>query len=148
MAGIHLTIDTRGLDQLQARIQGLAGMDTTTLMPRLGEYLQASTQDRFKTQTAPDGSPWDALAPRTLERKKHNRDKVLTARGFLRRGIRYQVLDKSTVQVGTDSVYAATHQYGRDEANIPARPFLGLSSTDRREITAIIRDWAAELGFK
>ena len=52
------------------------------------------------------------------------------------------------VQVGTDSVYAATHQYGRDEANIPARPFLGLSSTDRREITAIIRDWAAELGFK
>ncbi len=148
MAGIHLTLDTRGLDKLQARIHGLAGMDTTTLMPRLGEYLQASTQDRFKTQTAPDGSPWDALAPRTLERKKHNRDKVLTARGFLRRGIRYQVLDKSTVQVGTDSVYAATHQYGRDEANIPARPFLGLSSTDRREITAIIRDWAAELGFK
>ena len=73
---------------------------------------------------------------------------MLTERGFLRRGIRYQVLDKSTVQVGTDSVYAATHQYGRDEANIPARPFLGLSSTDRREITAIIRDWAAELGFK
>jgi phage virion morphogenesis protein len=148
MAGIHLTLDTRGLDKLQARIHGLAGMDTTTLMPRLGEYLQASTQDRFKTQTAPDGSPWDALAPRTLERKKHNRDKVLTARGFLRRGIRYQVLDKSTVQVGTDSVYAATHQYGRDEAHIPARPFLGLSSADRREITAIIRDWASELGFK
>jgi len=77
-----------------------------------------------------------------------NHIKVLTERGFLRRGIRYQVLDKSTVQVGTDSVYAATHQYGRDEANIPARPFLGLSSTDRREITAIIRDWASELGFK
>ena len=56
MAGIHLTIDTRGLDQLQARIQGLAGMDTTTLMPRLGEYLQSSTQERFATQTAPDGS--------------------------------------------------------------------------------------------
>ena len=148
MAGIHLTLDTRGLDKLQARIHGLAGMDTRTLMPRLGEYLQASTQERFATQTAPDGSAWDALAPRTLERKKHNRDKVLTARGFLRRGIRYQVLDKSTVQVGTDSVYAATHQYGRDEANIPARPFLGLSSADRREITAIIRDWASELGFK
>ena len=148
MAGIHLTIDTRGLDQLQARIQGLAGMDTTTLMPRLGEYLQASTKKRFRTETAPDDSAWAALAPRTLKRKKNNKGKVLTARGFLRRGIRYQVLDKSTVQVGTDSVYAATHQYGRDEANIPARPFLGLSSTDRREITAIIRDWAAELGFK
>lgn len=148
MAGIHLTLDTRGLDKLQARIHGLAGMDTTTLMPRLGEYLQASTKKRFRTETAPDDSAWAALAPRTLKRKKNNKGKVLTARGFLRRGIRYQVLDKSTVQVGTDSVYAATHQYGRDEANIPARPFLGLSSTDRREITAIIRDWAAELGFK
>ena len=148
MAGIHLTLDTRGLDKLQARIHGLAGMDTTTLMPRLGEYLQASTKKRFRTETAPDDSAWAALAPRTLKRKKNNKGKVLTARGFLRRGIRYQVLDKSTVQVGTDSVYAATHQYGRDEANIPARPFLGLSSTDRREITAIIRDWASELGFK
>lgn len=146
MAGIHLTIDTRGLDQLQARIQGLAGMDTTTLMPRLGEYLQSSTQERFATQTAPDGSAWDALAPRTLKRKKHNRDKVLTARGFLRRGIRYQVLDKSTVQVGTDSVYAATHQYGR--GGIPARPFLGLSATDRQEIAAVVADWAAALGYK
>ncbi len=148
MAGIHLTLDTRGLDKLQARIHGLAGMDTTTLMPRLGEYLQASTKKRFRTETAPDDSAWAALAPRTLKRKKNNKGKVLTARGFLRRGIRYQVLDKSTVQVGTDSVYAATHQYGRDEANIPARPFLGLSSADRREITAIIRDWASELGFK
>lgn len=53
MAGIHLTLDTRGLDQLQARIHGLAGMDTTTLMPRLGEYLQASTKKRFRTETAP-----------------------------------------------------------------------------------------------
>ena len=148
MAGIHLTLDTRGLDKLQARIHGLAGMDTTTLMPRLGEYLQACTKKRFRTETAPDDSAWAALAPRTLKRKKNNKGKVLTARGFLRRGIRYQVLDKSTVQVGTDSVYAATHQYGRDEANIPARPFLGLSSADRREITAIIRDWASELGFK
>ena len=148
MAGIHITLDTRGLDKLQARIHGLAGMDTTTLMPRLGEYLQASTKKRFRTETAPDDSAWAALAPRTLKRKKNNKGKVLTARGFLRRGIRYQVLDKSTVQVGTDSVYAATHQYGRDEANIPARPFLGLSSADRREITAIIRDWASELGFK
>ena len=148
MAGIHLTLDTRGLDKLHARIHGLAGMDTTTLMPRLAEYLQATTKKRFRTETAPDDSAWAALAPRTLKRKKNNKGKVLTARGFLRRGIRYQVLDKSTVQVGTDSVYAATHQYGRDEANIPARPFLGLSSADRREITAIIRDWASELGFK
>lgn len=148
MAGVHLSITTSGLDKLQARLHGLAGMDTSTLMPRLGEYLLASTQERFKTQAAPDGGAWDALAPRTVKRKKYNPSKVLTARGFLRRGIRYQVLDKSTVQVGTDSVYAATHQYGRDEAHIPARPFLGLSSADRREITAIIRDWASELGFK
>lgn len=146
MAGIHITLDTSGLGKLAATIHGLAGMDTSTLMPRLGEYLLASTQERFETETAPDGSAWDALAPRTRARKKYNPSKVLTEREFLRKNIHYQVLDKSTVQVRSNLVYAATHQYGR--AGIPARPFLGLSATDRREIAEIIADWAAEFGFR
>lgn len=146
MAGVHLSITTSGLDKLQARLHGLAGMDTSTLMPRLGEYLLASTQDRFRTESGPDGSPWEALAPRTRARKKYNPSKVLTEREFLRKNIHYQVLDKSTVQVDSNLVYAATHQYGR--AGIPARPFLGLSATDRREIAEIIADWAAEFGFR
>lgn len=34
---------------------------TGRLAPRLGEYLQASTEARFKSQTGPDGRPWAPL---------------------------------------------------------------------------------------
>lgn len=146
MAGSKFTLETSALKPLEARVRIMAGMDTGALMPRLGEYLLRSTQDRFKSQTAPDGTAWEALAPRTAKRKKYNPDKVLTERGFLRKGIAWQVLNKTTVEVGSNLVYAATHQFGR--GNIPPRPFLGLSDQDERKIDAIIRSWAAKLGFK
>lgn len=146
MAGIYISLTPTGFDALRQRVQVMAGLDTSALMPQLGEYLLASTQERFTSQTGPDGNVWQALQPRTLKRKKYNKDKVLTLRGFLRKNLRYQILDKTTVQIGSHLEYAATHQYGR--AAIPARPFLGLSSQDHQEIRAIIQDWAAELGFK
>lgn len=146
MAGVRITIDAQGIDPLQARVRGLARMDTSSLMPMLGEYLLDSTRARFGPQQAPDGTPWATLAPRTSARKKHNPSKILTERGFLRKNLRYQVLSSSAVQVGSNLTYAATHQYGRD--NIPPRPYLGLSRADRSEILEIIADWAAELGFK
>ncbi|HQQ70763.1 MAG TPA: phage virion morphogenesis protein [Alicycliphilus sp.] len=146
MAGTHLSINAVGLDSLRQRLQVMAGLDTSTLLPRLGEYLLTSTQDRFSSQTDPEGSPWEALKPRTIKRKKYNAAKILTERGFLRKNLRYQVLNKTTVQVGSNLEYAATHQYGR--GNIPARPFLGLSPQDHQEIRTIIADWAAEQGFK
>ena len=146
MAGTHLSINAAGLEPLRQRVQTMAGLDTASLMPQLGEYLLASTQDRFASQTDPEGSPWEALQPRTIKRKKYNAARVLTERGFLRKNLRYQVLSKTTVQVGSNLEYAATHQYGR--AGIPARPFLGLSPKDHQEIRAIIAAWAAQQGFK
>lgn len=170
MAGARFTLETSALKPLEARVRIMAGMDTSALMPRLGEYLQRSTQDRFKSQTSPDGATWDVLAPRTLarkEKKKLNPGKVLTERGLLRKGIAWQLLNKSTVEVGSNLAYAAAHQFGMKQGyagrgkyktrrgsfpipwgDIPARPFLGLSDQDKRKIDAIIRSWAAELGFK
>lgn len=147
MAGARFSIDTQGLDRLQASVRLMASSvrDTSTLMPRLGEYLQRSTQDRFKSQTGPDGDRWEVLKPRTLERKKHNRDKILTERGYLRRHIYYQMTGPGRVEVFSDRVYGATHQFGRDK--IPARPFLGISAADQVELQAIVADWAGELGF-
>ena len=146
MAGTHITIDASSFSPLLRRVQAMGQFDASTLLPRLGEYLLRSTQDRFKTQTDPDGTPWAQLAPHTKKRKKYNPQKILTLRGTLRSQMRYQVLDKHSVQVGSALPYAATHQFGRGP--IPARPFVGLSTADRQEIQAIIADWAAEKGFK
>ena len=111
MAGTHITIT---VDDAQARamLERLGEPGTQDLMPRLGEYLQASSQKRFKTQTAPDGTAWQPLQPRYARRKKYAKDKILTLRGYLRSGIHYQVTDDAEVQVGSNTKYAAIHQFG------------------------------------
>ena len=183
MAGTHITIT---VDDAQARamLERLGEPGTQDLMPRLGEYLQASTQKRFKSQTAPDGTAWAPLQPRYARRKKYAKDKVLTLRGYLRSGIRYQVTGAAEVEVGSNTKYAAIHQLGGSidqnaqsrkmryrsvagrvlfagrkhkrgvterwvtrgayQVNIPARPFLGISTADDAEIRRIILDWVVE----
>jgi len=48
---------------------------------------------------------------------------------------------RDEVQVGSNLIYAATHQFGDPARNIPARPFLGLSTDDRTEILALAQAW-------
>ncbi len=183
MAGTHITITVDDA-QVLAMLERLGEPGTQDLMPRLGEYLQASTQKRFKSQTAPDGTAWAPLQPRYARRKKYAKDKVLTLRGYLRSGIRYQVTGAAEVEVGSNTKYAAIHQLGGSidqnaqsrkmryrsvagrvlfagrkhkrgvterwvtrgayQVNIPARPFLGISTEDDKEIRSIILDWVVE----
>ena len=179
MAGSHVvfSVEDEAVRQMLARQAELPGSE---LMARIGEYLLASTQARFKTQTAPDGTPWAPLKPAYKRRKKYNQDKVLTLRGYLRSGIRYQVEGQDTVRVGTNAVQGAIHQFGgpiqkpartatvryRSEAgrilfagrkhanatakqvnipahqvDMPARPYLGISAADDKEIREIISGW-------
>lgn len=162
MAAPHLTIQVDDAQVLAAHARQ-AAPDTGPLMPRLGEYLQRSTQQRFKTQTAPDGTPWAPLNPQYAQAKKYNKGKILTLRGYLRRYIHYQVQDANTVAVGSNQKYAAIHQFGGiikprkgkalafggrllAQVEIPARPYLGLSTEDTSEIRDIIRAWLVERG--
>lgn len=119
MAGSHLNISVDDAE-LRAMLEHRAQSDTGRLVPRLGEYLKSSTEGRFKTQTAPSGSAWEPLKRSTIRRKKYNADKILTLRGYLRGGIRWQAPDDNTVQVGTNLEYAAIHQFG-GEIQQPAR---------------------------
>jgi phage virion morphogenesis protein len=111
MAGTHFTVHVDDAE-VQARLEALAQANTSDLMPRLGKYLQDSTQDRFRTQRKPDGEKWEKLNPRYAQRKKYNKNKVLTLNGYLRSGIRHQPVDANTVEVGTNTKYAAIHQFG------------------------------------
>lgn len=111
MAGSHTTI-TIDDAQAQALLNCLGQPGTGDLMPRLGEYLMKSSQRRFSTQIAPDGTPWVELKARYARRKKYNQDKILTLRGYLRSSIQYQVTGANSVEVGTNNKYAAIHQHG------------------------------------
>lgn len=179
MAGTRITATVTDA-QARAMLARLGEPGTDDLMPRLGEYLQSSTQKRFKTQAAPDGTPWQPLQPRYARRKKYAKDKILTLRGYLRSGIHYQVTGPAEVEVGSNTKYAAIHQLGgtidkptrqaavryrsvagrtlfavrkhkrvterqvtipAHQVNMPARPFLGISSVDDREIREIFLEW-------
>lgn len=182
MAGARFIVEVDD-SEVVAAIARLTQPGTGDLMPRIGEYLLRTTKARFESQTAPDGSPWSPLSKRYQKRKKYNADKVLTLRGYLRRGIRYQVDGDRSVLVGTNSPYGAIHQKGgtiemrarqatlrtrsvagrilfaskkhkraqernvtipAHEVNMPARPYLGVSSKDQVEIGDIVRAWIRE----
>ena len=158
----------RLLRELQQR-----GADMQPIFADMGEYLVRSTQQRFAAQQAPDGTPWEQLSEETIRRKmlrgvkrqkgksrrslttSHGNTKagamgalvnqlILVDSGDLRDTIRYQA-DSAKLQVGSDRIYAATHQFGDEERHIPARPFLGLSDADRAEVIEILRDHLREV---
>ena len=121
-------------ESLQARLA-----DLTPVFQDIGEAMLNRTRERFNSQTAPDGSPWAALSPGYAQRKKRNKDKILTLRGNLRGLLNYRA-GPHAVRIGTPLIYGATHQFGNPNLNIPARPFLGLSQSDEQELLDILND--------
>jgi len=102
-----------------------------------GEALLNSHRQRFTDQRDPDGKPWAPLSPAYRARKTRNKDLILVLRGYLKDTLRPQV-SSTRLELGTDRVYGATHQFGDPKRNIPARPFLGLSGTDRQTVLSIL----------
>ncbi|WP_107326986.1 phage virion morphogenesis protein [Agrobacterium pusense] len=115
----------------------------------VGEHLLNSTDERFDSETAPDGSRWKTLSlvTRDLRMRKYGNAPItiLRASGALRGSIN-MVASENEVRIGSALVYAAIHQLGGEagrnrKVSIPARPYLGLSSEDETEIFAIAEDW-------
>lgn len=157
MAGIKLSVEFEhgALSGALNRLLRL-GRDPAPAMRDIGEYLMVSTRKRFAAQKTPEGTAWTPLSQVTLGRKKKNAGKILIERGDLMGLLRYQA-DRQKVDLGSDRVYAAVMQFGARKGSfggtkrgapipwgdIPARPFLGLSGDDRKEIEQIIGDHIA-----
>lgn len=171
MAGANLSISINYDDRVVIRtLRRLmrSGKDMHVVFADIGEYLLQSTEHRFDTEQAPDGTSWEPLSESTIRRKmlkgvrrgkgqkrrslttsKGNTKigairslaamKILVDSGNLRDTLRYQA-SWDSLRVGSDRVYAASMQFGDDDRSIPARPFLGLSDEDRREVIEILKD--------
>lgn len=63
---------------------------------------------------------WEPLTEQTLERKG-GKGNLLIDSGAMVHSIKH-VVGADSVEIGSDRVYAPTHQFGRDA--IPARPFI------------------------
>jgi len=118
MAGATLEFDSHHvLAAINTAAEALGNPDP--MLRDIGEYLLIAHDARFSSQTAPDGTPWQALSPRYLRRKRKNQDKILVLDGYLKNTLRYQVGDDDVV-FGSNRPYAAIQHFG-GEIDVAAR---------------------------
>lgn len=146
MAGTGISIRYRLEDaDVRAAVARMARTDFEAMLREMGDHLVSTTTKRFRDGKGPDGTPWEPS-----QRALATGGKTLVDRGHLRDSIT-RVVRRGRLEVGTDLVYGAPHQFGigrrsslksrRVMPALPARPFLGLSETDDRpELDRIIRD--------
>lgn len=131
----------------------------------IGEDLVESTKQRFPRGVAPDGSRWQTNSPVTIARYlgitggNFKKDGSLSKKGEQRSSskkpltgetrtlastINYRLKGAAGLAIGSPKVQAAMMQYGGTKAkfphlwgDIPARPFLGVSTKDRTNILEI-----------
>lgn len=137
MAGTHLHVAVddaavrRALERLMRR-----GSKPSDALKDAGEALINSHRERFRSQQAPDGSPWEPLSKKYQARKRRNKNKILVLDGHMGTQFSYKQAGND-LKFGTNRVQAAAQHFGRKEINLPARPFLGLSDDDRKEVMRI-----------
>jgi phage virion morphogenesis protein len=137
MSGAHITINDQ---EVRAK---LADLLTQVKRPQralrdIGEALLRSTDDRFRKEQAPDGTPWKqnsdvtllrylegkgGLSKKTLKSGGRNltqkgakllgQKKILRQSGALQDTIRYQLTGDGTgLELGTNRIYGAVMQFG------------------------------------
>lgn len=164
MSGISITIDTVNLRASLDKLQGRMG-NLQPLFEGIGQAVVSETTERFRDETAPDGSKWQPS-----QRAANTGGKTLTHHGHLRDSITYRAGAES-VEVGTNRIYAAIHQFGFSgvqsvpahsrrilqafgkplakphtiqvaaygrRMNLVARPFLGIGERERAAIESEI----------
>lgn len=143
-------------DEAEAR-----GRDLTELMDRIGMAMETSTQERFETETAPDGGKWQ---PSIRARVQGGRTLTLSGRGA--NSITHRA-SSDQVEIGTNVIYMAKHQEGGPiraktaaglafnlpgglglrrpmEVIMPKREFVGLGGDDEETIVELAEDFFAE----
>jgi phage virion morphogenesis protein len=120
--------------------------NTANLSPaarEIGETLQESTQKRFESATAPDGTAWAPNKSSTLEHK--NGSRPLTDGGTLGDTIDYQLRGEDSLLIGSPAEQAAMMQFGGTKSefqnlwgDIEGRAFLGISDEDETDILNIL----------
>ncbi len=158
-----ITIEIKD-DEITALFRRLSGhlADMSDVMNSVGEQLEYQTEQRFAEGVAPDGTPWAPKSQTTIDAYTRRGQSVdfrplfgPNADGTPLRSSFFRNYGPDFVEIGTNKIYAGVMQFGAGQGafgttgkggpipwgNIPARPFLGLSDTDRQNITATVEEW-------
>lgn len=142
---MQISVKVEGLDKVRKKLKVTTEKlkDMRQFWSSVGMYVQKQTiKERFDKEQTPDGQKWKPLAPATIKHrmKRHKKGnmKILQDTGELRRSVKYEA-DTHSVKVGSNLIYARTHQFGRDK--IPARPFLGVTDNEKQHITSMFTQY-------
>lgn len=136
MVEITLQFDSdiqKQLTELQRR-----NTDLTPVMQRAATLMQGDVFRHFQNEEGESGH-WKALKSATVKYKaKHGWSMMLQNTGRLRQS-NYPSGGKDYAQILNDTIYAATHQFGRDK--IPQREFLWVSDPAMEKISDMVGDY-------
>jgi phage virion morphogenesis protein len=152
---ITVTVDDRQVLEALERLRASAA-DLRPVLEDIGQALTESARLTFHDARDPYGRPWAPLTELTVSRRREGSAVPLRDTGRLMNSLTYRA-DADSVEVGTNVIYAGTHQFGARQGafgrtrrggpipwgDIPARPFLptdGLPEEQRREVLDLIRD--------
>ena len=121
-------------------------------MRDIGETLASWVDLTFADTQDPYGNPWADLSPVTIAKRTNASAKPLNDTGRLKASITSHA-SQHEVTVGTNTIYAPTHQFGANKGqyashvpwgDVPARPFLpnaeqGLPNAWEQDILNILR---------
>jgi phage virion morphogenesis protein len=122
MVGVSFTLDDKDALGTLQRLESVLE-NPRQAYDALGAHFVFSTQRNIETETAPDGTKWRPLSPRTAEKRigkgRRGYAHMLRVSARLFQSISYQVLDRG-VEWGSNLVYARIHQLGGD-IDMPGR---------------------------
>lgn len=158
MAGVTMHLDLAEALAMFARIRA-AGRNLRPLMTEIGSELEDSTRQRFRSETDPAGIPWVRISEEWAAEKAERgfASGILKMRGDLLNSVRFEASNDG-VSIIASTPYAAVHQFGArirpkrgralrvrgrllSAVNIPARPYIGVSTDDAANILDAAQDF-------
>ncbi len=139
---VAIKVEQQLSKQMFDALQKLQNLQLKKPLEAIGKEVVSQTEERITNeQSAPDGTPWAGWSGSYKEYKAKKQDggAFLDASGALIDSLDYQATSDE-VLVGSNLVYAATHQFGDESRNIEARPFLGISQQNEKELLKVMND--------
>ncbi len=129
-----LTYNFSQLTALQARIEKLSRLQKKAILDIVGAQVESQTRRRIQVEKeSPAGIPWPAWSDRYARRRPAGKSLLMNEDQLLD-SLTYLMVDRDSVEVGSNMIYAATHQFGDLERGIPARAYLGISAVNETEL--------------
>lgn len=148
MSGVGFQWNLQGEAAMQLHIDRMIHLDKRGLLDAIGTEVESQFRHRIADEkTAPDGTPWQAWSARYAA-TRHAGQSLLQSEGHLLDSMTHVVmLDGSSVDVGSNLIYAAIQNFGGAKVGkpgLPAREFAGLSIENKQDLRSVSVDWLSQ----